>query len=138
MVIRVERFSAHTWQGFSEKSHLVVFGELRDFRLERIDFAIVAFGNNQLGGYMTCKEMDAETVYIQYGGVYPSFANSVHVVSGYKKMLEDLLSTHKQLTTRIENVNVRMLKMAMALGFRITGVSVFKEKTFVELLLAGT
>lgn len=135
MTYSITTIDGSLWRELSEKAHLTVFGETGRELLERADFAILALGNEELGGYMAVKEMDASTLYIQYGGVFPLFEKSVHVVRGYKLMLDWCKKEYANVWTRIENTNSSMLKMALSMGFIVTGTSFFKNKLFLELTL---
>lgn len=129
----VEVLSGHQWQKLSESIHSVVFGEVGRAGLERADHALIVEVDGQMGGYFTCKVMDRDTLYIQYGGVFPGFEKSVHVLPGYRAMVDFARGSFKNIWTRIENKNTPMLKLALKLGFVPTGVSQFKDKLFVEM-----
>jgi hypothetical protein len=112
---------------------MISFGEKRSGVLNRHHFAVGGYVNEDLGGWITCLEMDSETCYIQYGGSLPNFSKSIHVVAGYCKMINLLREKYERAWTRIENTNIPMLKMAMALGFLITGTYNFNNKIYLEL-----
>jgi hypothetical protein len=133
-VFSVTRIPACDWKELSKQAHLVTFGEYRE-NLDRIDYALTISCNGELGGYMTIKEMDAETAYIQHGGVFPNFAKSVYVLGGYKKFLKVLRSDYKRVWTRVENTNVSMLKLALSQGFIVNGTSLVKGKLYLEMIL---
>ena len=127
------RLDAEQWYQLSENAHKVVFGVNREAELERIDFALLILVDDELGGYFTCKEFDAETLYIQYGGVFPNFKGTIHTLPGYRAMIEWVKKCYPRSWTKIENTNAAMLKMALQVGFRPTGVASFKGKLFVEM-----
>lgn len=131
----VTKIQSENWtRVFSEYAHLATFGVQRNRELERIDFSLLALDDkNSPAGFITCKEMDAETLYWQYGGVFPNYQKSLHVIEGYREFLSWSRQRYKRVTTRIENENITMLKMALMVGFRIMGVHLFDKKIFVEL-----
>lgn len=92
------------------------------------------FVDNDLGGYFTCLEMDAETLYIQYGGAMPHFMKTRHVMFGYSKMINWVVERYKYCWTRIEAENEPMLKMAYKMGFKINGNWFHNNKIYLELI----
>lgn len=133
MSYNVRVFSPEEWQLVAEDAHKSVFGQERPNSLNKHHFIVAGYTGDKLGGYMTCLEMDSETCYIQYGGAFPPFQGTVHVVPGYHAMLTYLHEHYVRLTTKIENKNVSMLKMAMAMGFLITGCTSFENKLYLDL-----
>lgn len=123
------------WDQVSKAAFEATFGLPRDPALERYDFTMAAVSEDgSLAGWITCKEMDAETIYWQYGGASPKFSGSSNVLIGYKQFVDFSLKDYKRITTRIENKNLPMLKLAFKLGFIIVGVHHFDNKVFVELM----
>lgn len=122
---------------FAEEAHKLVFSEKRSADLDRIDFAILLVKEDSPVAFATCREHDSETVYMQYGGALPLNKKTYGVSQGYGQMIEFLShnKTYKRVTTRIGNENVAMLRLAMAVGFRIVGVTTFKGDVLLELLL---
>lgn len=123
------------WLEISDVAHSVVFGEVRPTALERFSFALSIEADGFIGGFITCHEMDSETLYIQYGGVLPKFQKSIHAMHGYKMLINYCIENYKRVWTRIENKNKAMIKMALAMNFVPVGVSQFKDKLLLEMLL---
>ena len=121
----------------SEKAHASSFGDLRPRELERIDFALIVSDEKRPLGYVQCIEMDAETIYWQLGGMFEYAKNSPRVVPVYLSLIRWTLERYKRITTRIQNINVRMLHLAMKMGFLIVGTYSFKGALYLELLLEG-
>lgn len=132
-MISVERLSKEQWKPLSENAHLVAFDERRSADLDRIDFALVVKTGRDLMGYVTCHELDAETLYWQFGGALPGTRGSSMTLPGYMKLIEWTGQNYKRLSTMVENTNVVMLKMAMKAGLRIFGIRNFHGKILVEL-----
>ena len=131
----IRRVSNIEWEKYADQAHFVAFGETNRSRLDRIDFCILVVCKGEVGGYITCKEMDSETCYIQYGAVFPNFAKSVYVSPGYLEMIRHLTDRYQNVTTKVENTNFPMLKLAMKAGFTVVGTSKFKDKLFLDLYL---
>jgi hypothetical protein len=133
--MRVIKMLAKDWAKYSQDAHLVCFDEMRSPDFNRIDFALTSVLDSVPQSYMTCRELDAETVYLQYGGAFPSAKGTVRSFSGYKQMISELSISYTRATTLIQNQNTAMLKFAMAVGFRIIGVRTFKNEIYVEHLM---
>lgn len=135
-MIVVDVLSALDWSQYAKTAHAVVFGTLFPPEKQRIDHVLVAREGDKLMGYVTCREMDSETIYWQYGGAFPGTKDTLSAWRGYQAMV-DLCkgSVYKRITTLIENDNSPMLKMAMKVGFKIQGVRTHltPEKTYILL-----
>lgn len=131
----IKKVDGSQWKtGFSDSAHAVCFGVKDRRTLDVIDFALLGFCKEILGGYMTCKVMDSETIYIQYGGVFPEFQKSVYVLAGYRELLAFCFRDYKRVTTKVKASNVSMLKLALKLGFSIIGTMIFKQELYIELM----
>lgn len=136
MIFRAEKISAEAWD--NESAHLISFGEARPKELNSYHFILAAFDeSNNIAGYSTCIEMDKESLYLQHGGIMPNYAKSVHVLQAYGKCIVWCQDNYKRITTKIENKNLSMLKIAMQVGFLVVGTSTFKDKVYLDLLLEG-
>lgn len=121
------------WKGLAEDAHLVCFGERRDASLDRIDFALMTTDGEKPIAYMTCKELDGETVYLQYGGSFPESQGTTASFRSYMDMLGHLKSRgYKRAGTYIENTNRSMLKFALKAGWTITGLRTFEGAVLLE------
>jgi hypothetical protein len=133
VIYSVQRFTAEEWAPYAEDAHKALFGVTRPNTLNSHHFILAVYGDGVLGGYITCLEIDSETAYIQYGGVFPNFERSIHVVPGYGKMIAWLRENYSRANTKVENVNLPMLKMAMQVGFLVTGTHFHEGRLFVDL-----
>lgn len=132
---KVRKISFEDWiSHLAEGSHLLAFGEKRPTSLERIDYALILVDDkNEIAAFITCKEMDSETVYWQYGGAMPQYKETIYSVKGYELLLNWARDHYNRIHTRIENRNLPMLRMALKLGFLVTGTMTFKNKIYLEL-----
>lgn len=129
-------YSSSEWREFAETAHATCFGEIRPASMNRIDFAMLAVKDETPAGYITVREFDEESVYWNYGGVFPGVKNTTTAFLVYELGIQKCLEMgYKRITTLIENSNIVMLKMAMKIGFRIIGIRNFDSKIFCELLL---
>ncbi len=118
-----------------EAAALSSFGVSRSRHLDRIDFALIAMKDEKPAGYVTCLEMDADTIYWQIGGAFADAKKTGVVVPCYLAMIDWCLDRYHRITTRIENTNQAMLRLAMKVGFLIVGTWNFKGTIYLELLL---
>jgi hypothetical protein len=135
----VEKITPEEWRsGLMTKMYLDTFGSERDPNVERCDFVLVA-KDSELDpvGFITCHEMDSETLYWQFGGATEKIKKTIRVSSHYSHFLVWSLSKYKRVTTRIENKNLAMLRMALKVGFLVIGVWNIKNKVYLELCCEG-
>lgn len=136
MNLAIKRLWPEEWAQFSEAAHSVTFGEFRPGSKDRVDFALLAVDEHDVPiGYVTIKELDAETAYWQFGGSFPSYRATASVWHAYKAAADWNAKHYKRVLTFIENNNTPMLKFAMKLGFRVIGIRNFKSRILLEHLL---
>lgn len=135
----IEKISSEEWKNTYMKSmYEEVFGAERPVGLEKCDYVLIA-KDSELDpvGFITCHEMDSETVYWQFGGAAKKVKNTNHVLNHYIHFLAWSLAKYKRVTTRIENTNSSMLRMAIRCGFLVYGIWNFKNKIYLELCFEG-
>lgn len=133
--MKLATIPAKDWEKYSADAHMVCFGEVRPAGMNRIDFALTTLEDDVPLTYMTCREVDSESVYMQYGGAFPSAKGTVKSFIGYAMMIADLGLRYKRATTLISNKNHTMLKFAMKVGMEIIGVRLFNGEIFVEHMI---
>lgn len=134
-MIEVQILTPAEWKEFSEYAHKICFNEVKPSSFDRIDFAMLCVGNGRPCAYVTCRELDPDTVYWQFGGAFPETRGTLLSWKCYEKMNEMIRGKYKRITTLIENNNIVMLKFAMKMGYRIIGVRNFKGSILLEHLL---
>lgn len=134
-MIEIDQLTKKQWAEHSEQAHAICFKAHKPKEWDRIDFALVVRDDQKLMGYVTCREIDAETLYWQFGGAFPGTVKTSLSWKGYQAFVEYCKSRYKRVTTLIENTNCVMLKMAMKVGFRIVGIRTFKGDVLLEHLL---
>ena len=133
--MNIAKLSAEEWEKFGTEAHLICFNEHLPAENNRIDFALLTFEEDVPLAYTTCREFDAWTVYMQFGGAFPSAKGTMKSFRSYEKIIESLKGEYKRATTLIENDNMPMLKFAMKAGFKIIGVRNYKGSILLEHLL---
>lgn len=134
--MKVVEITKEQWALLSEDVHLTVFNESKVAATDRIDFALVT--EDSLGilmNYVTCREIDSESLYWQYGGSFPGTKGSVMSLRATEALLAFCKLKYKRVFFYVENTNFAMLKMAMKCGFLITGIRNYKNTILVEHLL---
>lgn len=130
----IKRIGPELWRDlFSKNAHLFSFKEIREPRMDRIDYALLVINDNdEPVAYQTCKELDSTSVYWQFGGVFPPIIGTVNSMKVYEALRDYHKEHYDRVTTYIENENCVMLKMAMKIGFRICGIKYFNGKILLE------
>lgn len=131
--ITIVKLNRDEWTQFSENAHLIVFNERKPPEMERVDFALLAeIGVHQLLGYVTCRELDKDTLYWQYGGAFPRAAKTSMSFSFYMRFIWWTKQHYKRVSFLVENTNTVMLKMALKAGFKIVGIRNYKNHILLE------
>jgi len=130
--MRIDVYSPQEWSKHATLAHMLVFNEFRPSEMNRIDYALVIMDEDKPLGYMTIREVDSETCYIQYGGAFHDTKNSTMSFKAYNMLIDWLSNKYKMCTTLIENSNLVMLKFAMKVGFKIIGLRNFKNQILLE------
>lgn len=133
--MEIQIIDAKVWkEKWSEQAHLVAFGKNKPRDWDRIDYAmlIVDKALSLPAAYITCREMDHETVYWQFGGAMPETAGGPGVVRALECALEWAKCIYKRVTFLVQNDNYGMLKLAMKKEFQIVGLRTFKENVLLE------
>lgn len=131
--MRVARLNPQQWSHFSETAHKIAFLEDKPAHLDRLDFALLVVNSADIpAGYITCREHDSESLYWQYGGTMPGTKDTVFSLQVMKVLLDYCRTRYKRVTFLVENKNKPMLKMAMKVGFLITGMRNYKGIVLLE------
>lgn len=133
-MVAVKRIPKEAWALLSEQAHAVVFGERKPASWDAIDYALVTEDATEtLRAYVTCRKLSPDAVYIQYGGAFPTIKRTQAVVGDFLAILQRLANDGvKSVGFLVENTNFPMLKLAMAVGFFISGVRFFEGSILVE------
>lgn len=133
-MIEVRQIDKTSWaRYFSENAHRAVFEETKPASKERIDFALLAVTQeDEPISYLTARELDSDTLYWQFGGAFVKFRGTPYSFKSYEAFVEWTKARYKRVVTYIENSNVKMLRMAMAVGYRITGIRNYHGDVLLE------
>lgn len=131
----LEVLNPEKWFSFMSVAYPLVFGEHRNPSDEKVDFVLITKNEEKVHGFVTCKIMDSETVYWQFGGAMLGTKGTLAVINSYLMFINYCREKYKRITTRIENNNIPMIRLALKCGFLVQGVWIFKGKTYLECCL---
>lgn len=132
--MRVVQITQDKWAELSEKAHLIVFNETKKPEMERVDYALLVESDSGVPmQYATCRELDSESLYFQYGGSFPGTKGTPKSVRCLQKIIEWAeFYGYRRISFLVENTNEAMLKLALHCGFLITGIRHFKGLILLE------
>lgn len=134
-LVKVEKYA---WKSMSEEAHRICFNEIKPADRERVDFALLITNDDDFPiSYATCKELDGETIYLQFGGCFPGSKDTVYAFKAFNMGIEFLKKTYKNILFYVKNDNRPMLKFAMKVGFKIIGIKNFNGNILLEHSLGG-
>lgn len=132
--MRLQKLSLEEWNMLSKDAHRISFNEDRDPGMNTCDYALLVIDNDdQACAYMTCLEMDKKSVYMQHGGGLPSGRGTTKIARAYHLMIAYLKEHYAQITTRVRNRNVPMIKLSLSAGLIIKGLDCLESDTFLTM-----
>lgn len=132
-MFEVRKIDKETWlKDFAGAAHKVVFGKIIDPSASRIDFALLVTRGTELIGYAVCKEFDAGTLYLQYGGAFPGTKSTSVSLPAYLELVKWCRENYPRVTTLVQNDNFVYLKFAMKAGFKIIGIRTYGKSILLE------
>ncbi len=96
------------------------------------DFVYIAYVNKEYAGFLSAYTHSTDCVYIQYAGFADGF-KGYYAPGLFKKVVDYIHKEYKGIMFRIENTNVKAIKVALNAGFLITGIR-FDGVVYVELI----
>ena len=131
-MIEVKRLLPNEWNSYSESAHAIAFNEKRAPTMDRISFALLVGDGVLPLGFITCLELNAESVYIQHGGATPASIGTSKSYEVWTVMLKWLQEHgYKTATMLVKNTNKKMIRFEMD-EFLVTGTSNFKNEVYIE------
>jgi hypothetical protein len=134
--VKVCQVKKEDWNSLAERAHLIVFNEIKKPDLDRIDFALMVQTDSGVPmQYATCRELDAESLYFQYGGSFPGTKGTLKSIRCLEKIIEWAeFAGYRRISFLVENTNEAMLKLSLRCGFLIVGLRTFKGLILLEHL----
>lgn len=135
-MIEVQKLSKEEWSQMAESAHLICFDENRPAFMDRIDYALLNVVGDKPLNYCTVRELDAESVYWQYGGAFPNSKGTIHSARSYARNIKwSFEQGYKRITTYVKNTNTEMFRIQLKCGFRVIGMRYFDGDLYLELIL---
>lgn len=121
------------WVEMAEVAHRAVFNEPLPTHQIKTDFTLLALKNDDLMGYVTCREISSSLLYWSFGGSFPA-AHETHWSWVYfRAMVEKCQELgFKQIMFMVGNQNKVMLKAAAKMGFMIVGMRTLEGSLSLE------
>lgn len=133
--MEVKQFAPSEWKKISKEVHTYAFKEDPIDGMETIDFALMVLKDEKPMCYCTCILFDGMSVYMQHGGALPDGAGTTNIAKGYHLLVNWLFERYPRLTTKIQNTNIPMFKLAFSAGFIPNGIYMHHDKSiFVNLI----
>lgn len=128
------RIDKSDWLRLAESAHAIAFNDFRPADFDRIDFALIVEHEETFEplGYMVCREHDAKTLYLQFGGAFRGARSTSLSYKGYVCALDWCKARYERIITKIDNKNSVMLKFAAKAGFLIVGVNNYNGTILLE------
>ncbi len=78
-MIIVHKVPKNVWAEIGADTHRIVFREEPPETQQKMDYALVAQDTEKdlYINYVTCRELDSDTVYWGYGGTFPTYKNTL-------------------------------------------------------------
>jgi ribosomal protein S18 acetylase RimI-like enzyme len=137
MQIAIQKLRPIDWEIISKDFHFVVFQEKREPYFDRIDYALLLTDSvkDHAIGFVTVRELDSFTAYLQHGGIIPQYQNSIIPYKCFMEVLKLLSGKYKRMSTLVRNDNFRMLKLYISIGAKIIGIRTFDNEIYLEHLI---
>uniref|UniRef100_A0A6H1Z9G7 Putative acetyltransferase n=1 Tax=viral metagenome TaxID=1070528 RepID=A0A6H1Z9G7_9ZZZZ len=95
----------------------------------------VGYEQDKIVGFASGYPLDPNTWYLQRAGVIPEERGKTKIITWYINLLREMDKTWPAMLTLVENLNVKTLKLDMAMGFVIIGTRMDSGRNlWVELL----
>lgn len=131
--MNLKKFSKQEWDKYSESAHLICFSERLDAQFNDYTFCLTVEAEDGTPlMYSTILDLHDGDCYMKHGGAFPSSKGTPLSYKCYLKIMDYLKSNYKRISTLIENENTPMLKFAMSVGFKITGLRIIDNKILLE------
>lgn len=114
-----------------------VFGKQVEEHFKHFDSALVVYVEDRVVSYATTKKLSSDLVFLEMGGAAPSFKGTSYVPRSFLGMVEHLFETYKEITMSVRNNNFPMLRLALKLGFLITGTQLSNDGQLMLLHSLG-
>lgn len=136
MKLKTNIISREIWlQDFGYDAHQDLFGNFDLETMPFFDFAVlVTSEENERLTYGLAKEVDRDSLYFTYGGMFSKFRNQKMGAECFHAVVDAAKSDYKRAGFATKTSNIGMIKLGFNEGFEIVGLRLIKEILYVELL----
>lgn len=136
MRLNTEIFRKAYWQEYEEAAHRELFGE--DYIEEAKDYDLVILVTTEDGEkffYSTVKELDSQSAYMNFGGMFKLFRGKGGGQRGFHEVVCCLKERYKRIGFTCRTKNFPMIKLGLNEGFVIIGMRLVYGFPNLEFLL---
>lgn len=127
------RVEFEEWEPIAQISHMDCFGdEFLDYA-KKFDYVVLVEDGDIRLGYSTVKELDSESAYLVFGGVFSHWRNKK--VGVFKEIVEFLKPKYKRIGFATKTKNFPMIKLGINENFELVGMKKFNKIPYGEFLL---
>ncbi len=117
-------------------AHVISFACRRPGDMDRISFALIGGEEKTPHYFVTVRELDSESVYIQHGGLFPLIKGQGKGSACFSEIVAWLWGRgYKRINFLTENTNTPMIKLGLNNSFKVVGMRVFEKELLLEMLL---
>ena len=137
MSLSLLKLTPSEWSASAANAHIAAFDEKPPVGFDNIDAALLIVNTiiDKPIVYITVKDLGNGEIYLKHGGAFDLAKNSTWVFSAYRLAIAHLSESYNKLSTLVHNTNVRYLKMALSVGFKVTGMKVIEGNLLLELTM---
>lgn len=128
----IEKFS---WETCREQFHKDIFGDDFKDQNREYDFTLVVKLDGVNVSYTQVKELDRDTAYMTFGGVFPEFRSKGIGYDNFQAMVDVLTAKYKMIGIATRTNNIGMIKLCFNSKFEIIGLRLINGLPSLEFLL---
>lgn len=135
-VMAITFYTKDDWRETAPLAHICVFDKVIGPDLERVDFALVVGDKQTPHGYITVKEHDGQTAYLQRGGLFEQVRGKGLSEPQFLECLDWFWGRgFTKVFFNVKNDNIPMIKLGLNTGFKISGMRQFKQELLLEMMI---
>jgi len=128
---RIHRVYYHDIKNVYPELYGQIFPDRNDLQVPT--FVYLGWYKEKYVGFMSAYLHNVNSIYLQFAGFVDRFKGYMAPVL-FKRVIEYVHRDFDNIICRIENTNIKALKVALNAGFKIIGIRFDSNILFVELL----
>lgn len=136
MKLQANVLSKIEWKWIEKAVHEDIFGD--DYKGVHLDYnyaVLVLTEDGERFSYSLVKELDRDTAYLPYGGMFKMFRGYNGGYRGFHEIIEKLKKSYTRIGFATRTTNIPMIKLGLNEGFIIIGLRKVFGLPNVEFLL---